>query len=158
MFYNDFGRTFAQKLLKSCSGGPRRLWRSGSALGGSGGALGGPGRALGGFVLFFEVTSTHNFNINTQLQHQHTTSTSTHNFDINRQLRHQHTTSTSTHNFNINTQLQHQHWYALGTRDVCLFILEMTHVGLLPTCVFLKRRVLFLRRALGMNDASSLCT
>ena len=25
-------------LLKSCSGGPRRLWRSGSALGGSGGA------------------------------------------------------------------------------------------------------------------------
>ncbi len=30
-------------LLKSCSRGPRRLWRSGSALGGSGGALGGPG-------------------------------------------------------------------------------------------------------------------
>ena len=37
-------------LLKSCSGGSRRLWRSGSALGGSGGALGGPGRALGGSI------------------------------------------------------------------------------------------------------------
>ena len=37
-------------LLKSCSGGPRRLWRSGSALGGSGGALGGPGRVLGGSI------------------------------------------------------------------------------------------------------------
>ncbi len=35
-------------LLKSCSGGPRRLWRSGSTLGGSGGAPGGPGRTLGG--------------------------------------------------------------------------------------------------------------
>ena len=51
-------------------------------------------------------TSTHNFNINTQLRHQHTTSTSTHNFNINTQLQHQHATSTSTHNFNVNTQLQ----------------------------------------------------
>ncbi len=48
MFYNDVGCIFPQKLLKSCSGGPRRLWRSGSALGGSGGARGGPVRGLGG--------------------------------------------------------------------------------------------------------------
>ena len=33
VFYNDLGCIFAQKLLKSCSGGPRRLWRSGSAHG-----------------------------------------------------------------------------------------------------------------------------
>ena len=50
MFYNDFGCLFTQKLLKSCSGGPRRLWRSGSALGGSGGARGGPVRGLGGSI------------------------------------------------------------------------------------------------------------
>ena len=36
------------KTSRDSSGGPGRLWRSGSALGGSGGALGGRGRALGG--------------------------------------------------------------------------------------------------------------
>ncbi len=60
-----------------------------------------------------KIKNTHSWknvlhNINTQLQHQHTTLTSTHSFNINTQLRHQHTTPTSTHNFNINTQRQHQ--------------------------------------------------
>ncbi len=45
-----FTSIFDAFLLKSCSGGPRRLWRSGSALGGSGRALGGPWRALGGSI------------------------------------------------------------------------------------------------------------
>ena len=38
------------KTSHDSSGGPGRLWRSGSALGGSGGALGGLGRALGGSI------------------------------------------------------------------------------------------------------------
>ena len=46
----------------------------------------------------------------------------------------------------------------LVSHDVCLFILEKTHVALPSTCVFLKRRVSFFRRALETNDASSLCT
>ena len=39
-----------KKTSSDSSGGPGRLWRSGSALGGSGGALGGLGRALGGSI------------------------------------------------------------------------------------------------------------
>ncbi len=57
---NDFPKTLnkyesvaevPEKVKKtSCdsSGSARRLWRSGSVVGGSGGAQGGPGRALGG--------------------------------------------------------------------------------------------------------------
>ena len=44
------GMKKSTKTSRHSSGGPGRLWRSGSALGGSGGALGGPGRALGGSI------------------------------------------------------------------------------------------------------------
>ncbi len=37
-----------KKTSRDSSGGPGKLWRSGSALGGFGGALGGRGRALAG--------------------------------------------------------------------------------------------------------------